>query len=265
MQRPQYFSRPPEHFGGKIPFIVTDIIECLRAKDALKLEGILRKSGAASQIADLSLELDQGRIADWSKYENVHTIACTLKKYFRDLVDTDPIFPKNLYERVCNIPKNTNKEQMITEYKKLIGELPVARRLTLAFLFRFLYEITTIESNKMTSNNIAIVFAPNLLAYPEGISAEESLQYTALQNRTIATMIANTEEIFGDIEINEKSFITDEDMPIIADPPIRQSDIDKFTQLQEIRKKSVIQFVPYELLSDPNFVRPTRVVTFPDE
>lgn len=264
MQRPQYFSRSPEEFGGKIPFIVSDIVKQLRVMDALGFEGILRKSGATSQIADLSAELDDGRISDWSKYENVHTIACTLKKYFRDLVDTDPLFPKALYNDLCKIPKNSNREQMVTEYKQIIGQMTLPRKLTAAFLFRFLHEVTTIESNKMTANNVAIVFAPNLLSYPGTITPEESLQHTAMQNKTIATLISLTEEVFGDINVTEKAFIEDEDMPIIAVPPIRQTDIEKFTQLQSIRNQSVIPFVPYELLSDPNFARPTRVVAFPE-
>ena len=78
-------------------------------------------------------------------------------------------------------------------------------------------------------------------------------------------MITLSDEVFSDIEITDKCFITDEELEIIREPPIRQSDIEKFTELYEIRKKSVIPFVPHEFLSDPNFVRPNRVVTFESE
>ena len=259
---PQFFTRSPEQFGGKIPFVVSDLINRLREMEGQKAEGIFRMSGAASGIAGLCSELDNGRVADWSVYSNVHTVACALKKYFRDMVVADPLIPAVFYNDMLAIPKTTDQDAQVEAYKKIVAQLSPARRLTLAFVFRFLHEVMQSETSKMNANNLAIVFSPNVLSPIGGPTVEHTLKNNLDQNKTVASLVTLTDRVFADVEIGENCFVSDDEIEALKPPPLAKDDIDRFMELREIRKRSMIPFVPYDLLKDPNFRRPTRAVSF---
>ena len=264
---PQYFSRSPEHFGGKIPFIVTDLIEKLRELGGVDAEGIFRLSGSAEGISNLCRELDKGRVKDWSPYTNIHTIACTLKKYFRDLVPKDPLIPCEYYNEMVNIPEiSKTTEEAVQKYKLILKNLSSSRLLTFAYLFKFFADVAASPTSKMTSSNLAIVFSPNLLSPNiQDKTAETQLMNNKSQNKTISMMINNYDKIFDDVEITQNVFINGDDMEVIASPPIEEKDISRCLEIRNLRKQSLIQFIPYELLHNHNFVRPSRIVTFSDD
>ena len=260
----QFFTRSPEHFGGKIPFVVSDLIEKLRELNAQNVEGVFRISGSASQIADLCTELNSGRVTDWSKYLNVHTIACALKKYFRDLVATDPLFPTSVYQSVVQIPSVPSDDVKVQMFKKVVGELSKARRCTMACLFRFLLEVSQTEASKMGASNLAIVFAPNLLSCESGGTVQSAILNSGEQNNAIRVLIELTDRVFDDVEVPESAFLSDGEIELLRIPPMGKNDIRRVMELREIRKRSAIPFVPYEFLVDPSFERPTRVVSIDD-
>lgn len=260
--RPQFFTRSPEQFGGKIPFVVSDLINRLREIEGDKAEGVFRMSGSASGISSLCAELDNGRVADWSAYSNVHTVACALKKYFRDMVASNPLIPASFYDQMLTIPKSTSQAEQVEAYRAIVAALPLPRRLTLTFLFRFLFDVTKRETSKMNAHNLAIVFSPNIMSPIGGPTVEHTLRTNSDQNKTISTLISLTEEVFGDIEIGNECFVHDEEIEALKAPPLPEDDIERFMELREIRKRSVIPFVPYDMLQDPEFRRPTRVVSF---
>lgn len=260
-ESPQYFTRSPEQFGGKISFIVTDIVERLRELGGAAAEGVFRLSGPSSEVSDLCRALDRGRV-NLRRYENVHTLACALKKYFRDLVHKDPLIPFEHYDEVVSIPRSS-PDDSVSRYRRVISRLSAPRQQTLAYLFRFLREVTTASAtSKMNAMNIAIVFAPNLLS-PRGAaaeSAEQQLLNNSAQNKAIALMVERADEIFSAVDVPQSAFVTDEDLVILSSPPIDVADIAKFAEVRALRRQSLIPFVPYELLQAQGFARPTRAV-----
>ncbi|EAY05197.1 RhoGAP domain containing protein [Trichomonas vaginalis G3] len=258
---PRFFSRQPEQFGGKIPFIVTDIIDELRKQNATDAEGIFRLSGSAAQVTELLLELDSGRVKDWSKYNSVHTIACTLKKYFREMIPNYPLFPHSIYGDLQDASNQANKQIMIEKYKASFEKLSKPRQLTIAYLFKYILEIEENKAkNKMNAVNLAIVFSQNLLCSLD-TSKEATLINNAIQNKIIQTLIDVGHQVFDDIN-TDGAILTDDDMPIIAIPPVPKSDIEKFIMLRDIRRRSYIPYIPADMFRDPRFVRPTRTVVF---
>lgn len=248
--KPQYFSRSTDEFGGKVPFIVTDLIAKLKSMNAEQVEGIFRLSGSARDISELAFALDQGRITDWTPFQNVHTVACTLKKYFRDNVRTKPLLPFDQYEAFIKIPSEApTDEEAIPRYKEILKNLTEARYMTFAVLLQYLHQISNVDSSKMNAHNLAIVIAPNLLAPKPGTRSEEDqIKLNAVQNSTIELMIRLYEQIFSDVQIDESSFITDDDLKILAAPPIDENDKAYIVELRNARKRSLIPFVPYEML-----------------
>lgn len=247
---PQFFSRSTDEFGGKVPFIVTDLIAKLRSMEAEKVEGIFRLSGSARDISELSYALDQGRVTDWAPFQNVHTIACTLKKYFRDNVRTKPLLPFDQFDAFIDIPiKAQTDEEAIPKYKEILKNITEARYNTFAVLLQYLHQISVVETSKMNAHNLAIVIAPNLLAPKPGTRSEQDqIKLNALQNNAIELMIRLYEKIFDDFKLDESTFITDDDLKILAPPPIDENDLVYIAELRKARKKSLIPYVPSEML-----------------
>lgn len=255
---PQYFSRSADEFGGKVPFIVTDLIAKLKSMEAEKVEGIFRLSGSARDISELSFALDQGRVTDWTPYQNVHTIACTLKKYFRDNVRNKPLLPFDYFDAFIDIPiKAQTDDEAIPRYKEIMKKLTEARYMTFAVLLQYLHQISAIETSKMNAHNLAIVIAPNLLAPRPGTRSEQDqIKLNALQNNAVELMIRLYEQIFDDFHLDESTFITDEDLKILALPPIDETDLVYIAELRNARKRSLIPFVPSEMLKAASNTQP---------
>ena len=267
MSSPQFFSRSPEQFGGKIPFVVTDMIDQLRALDAANSEGIFRLSGSAKDISDLASAFDLGRISDWSKYKNITTIACTLKKYFRDKVTHDPILPFSRFNEIIEIPdKAKSDEEAAKSFRQILDGLSKVRFYTLAVLLKYLHEVSLSETSKMHANNLAIVFSPNLLQHKPGLlEPQETILYNKQQNKSIAMMIRLYDQIFQGVEIGDELLVKDEDIPILSLPPINETDVQNITEIRKLRMNSLIPFVPYDFVTDPEFVRPSRSVNVQSE
>lgn len=265
---PQYFSRSPEQFGGKIPFIVTDLIEKLREPGVIEMEGIFRVSGLASNIADLCATLDNGRISDWTSLNNPHSMASALKKYFRgncNMLTAEGKTEEECFKLITKIPDNgSNEETAVEHFRKIMQFFSKPRQYTLGFFFLFLNEVASHKAtSKMDERNLAICIAPNLLEIKD-LPPDQIMANNATQNNAISAMIRLAPKIFEEYDF-ESMKLNDEDMKIISYPPINEKDISRYIEVRSIRKKSFIPFVPYELLNDPKFVRPSRQVDFPSE
>ena len=234
---PHYFTRLPEEFGGKIPFIVTDLVDRLKELKAEETVGVFRLNGSQSDLAEICALLDKGRIKDWSKYTNVNTVANALKKYFRDKVSSEPFFPPSLNSELEEASKEEAEEKQLEAYKAIISKLPSARKLTLAFLVKYLREIEQhSDKNKMNFSNIAIVFAPNLFSI-------DSVNPKVINNM-FATMLKGGEYLFDDVVLDGKT-ITDEDMKILVYPPYDKTNA---LELRSLRKISLLSYVPGDII-----------------
>ena len=266
-EAPRFFSRLPEQFGGKIPFIVTDLIDQLRSMNAVEVEGLFRLNGGAREMTELTQQLDKGRVQDWSQYKNVHTIACCLKKYFREMVPYNPLFPHDVYQDLISIPQLRDQDVQAAKFKEVLAKLSKPRQMTIIYLFQYILEVeANKEKNKMNAQNLAIVFSPNLIcSLPANeTDASQTITNNTLQNKLITTLVTIGHKIFDGVETADAKII-DSDIPIIAVPPIAKQDIEKFVSLRDLRRRSYIPYVPQDMFYDPRFVRPTREVTFPDE
>lgn len=126
-------------------------------------EGIYRKSGSEQAIQKL---LQQFRVNafdvqithnDYSE----HDVANVLKRFMRDL-------PERLLGRIASsltsISKMPSGPVKIASYKELLERLPNVESQTLRKLIGHLNFITCLSTrNKMTNENLAIVWAPTLL------------------------------------------------------------------------------------------------------
>ncbi|KAH1008544.1 hypothetical protein HUJ05_009090 [Dendroctonus ponderosae] len=127
----------------------------------LSEEGLFRIAGSASKVKRLKASIDSGCFSVLiPEYRDVHVLASTLKSYLRDL--PEPLLTYHLHKewmKSMQYPEN----QRIEVVRHLLSKLPQENRENLAYLIQFLARLTHHTENKMSSSNIAIVIAPNLL------------------------------------------------------------------------------------------------------
>eukprot|EP01102_Stenamoeba_stenopodia_P007137 TRINITY_DN1989_c1_g2_i2.p1 TRINITY_DN1989_c1_g2~~TRINITY_DN1989_c1_g2_i2.p1 ORF type:complete len:350 (+),score=70.14 TRINITY_DN1989_c1_g2_i2:754-1803(+) len=147
----------------KIPKIVVQLTMYLR-NNAINLEGVFRISGATREVLEMRKRLDKdydsGQI-DLSDCTKPHTIATLFKQFFSQL--PEPLFTFDLYNDFIQC-LNDDPRITITAMRGLFCKLPPINFRTAQYLFKFLHDVgTNVSQNKMTSSNLALIFAPNIL------------------------------------------------------------------------------------------------------
>ena len=140
-----------------IPLILYRLIQILIDDDCFNYLGIFRLSGNLKEV-ELSAERINKGDEDVLKNRKIDDIASLLKLWLRDLVD--PLIPYHKLDELLNCPES--------QYIIFVNSLPKVNRLTLAYLIGFLQELVKHESEtKMSDNNLAIVFGPNIVQTKE--------------------------------------------------------------------------------------------------
>ncbi|CAG9770390.1 unnamed protein product [Ceutorhynchus assimilis] len=124
-------------------------------------EGLFRIAGGLSKVKRLKAAIDSGCFAYLiPEYNDHHVLASTLKSYLREL--PEPLLTYHLHKEWVHSMQYPDN-QKVEVVKHLLNKLPQENKDNLAYLIQFLARLTGHTENKMSSSNIAIVMAPNLL------------------------------------------------------------------------------------------------------
>lgn len=252
-----FFSMPPEAFHGKIPYIVSDLICELRQRQWYKVEGIFRLNGSDTVIKEIIADIDKGPIADWSKYPSIHDLAVTLKRYFRQMSEQEPITTHDAYE--CFVAAAETADQNLNILQSLVNLMPKIRRTIFAYLCKFLADTAEhFSENKMTADNLSICFAPNLICSPN-IPIEDIQNQSLSVNKIFALFISHYDVAFKGVDISDPAlFCTQEDLALLNAPPINVVHIQHQIFRCNFRRNHIVPYVPLcRLLTSSKFERPT--------
>ncbi|KAN0029595.1 hypothetical protein ACTA71_007726 [Dictyostelium dimigraforme] len=150
-------------FISDVPKIVAQVIEWLDKFNAANEEGIFRIPGNGITIQEIKKSFDEGK-GDLSKFNSsdIHSVAGILKLYLREL--PEPLFIWRYYSTFIKVIKNPDHLQRALHLRMLCYGLPKVNRDLVLSLMVFLNKISLNNRvNKMTSQNLATVFAPNIL------------------------------------------------------------------------------------------------------
>eukprot|EP00033_Pygsuia_biforma_P002353 GCRY01002602.1.p1 GENE.GCRY01002602.1~~GCRY01002602.1.p1 ORF type:complete len:875 (+),score=340.84 GCRY01002602.1:317-2941(+) len=170
----------------------------LSLRDHLKVEGIFRISGAASEIYKLKDRFDHGEVPDLRSVANSdpHVVSGLLKLYLREL--PEPLLTFDAYDdfvMTTSLPFIDDKRH---RFKKLIEPLPDTNKAVLKELIDFLRLVDEHRDvNKMAIHNLATVFAPNLLRR-ENETVVDQVQDIPFVNDVLSIFIKDFVYIFGD-------------------------------------------------------------------
>jgi hypothetical protein len=240
------WQEPPESYQGKVPFIVSDLIQQLINLKAEKVEGIFRLNGSDRLTKELIEDLDKQRITNWSKYHNVHTIATALKRYFRAMATVEPIIPFRLYNECIDIGKSMQDENYaIQRIRGVVKRLDIGRYNTLSYLIKYLHFITEHSNeNMMTPKNVAVCFGPNIITSDRPDSTD-AFNDSVLVVNVLDIMITHYAEIFDNKDTIDRCLCDDEDITALTMPPLKWVHVaNLIARTRERCKYKGIPFVP---------------------
>jgi len=194
-----------ELFGGKlseavkrsdreVPKVCYLCIEYLESK-GLREPGLFRVPGNQDFMVVLQRQISDDQMV---KLEDVHDTAGVLKQYLRKL--PEPLIP---YDHYANFVRagaqfKTSDPNRLEAFRGMMHTLPRENLALLKYLCRFLLNVSRhAEFNKMSSDNLAIVFAPNLLR-PAVETPKSMMTEMPVTISVIASFIDKYTEIFED-------------------------------------------------------------------
>ncbi|XP_013857031.1 unconventional myosin-IXAa isoform X3 [Austrofundulus limnaeus] len=157
-----------------VPLVVEKLINYIEMH-GLYTEGIYRKSGSTNKIKELKLALDTDVENMTLDDYNIHVIASVFKQWLRDL--PNPLMTFELYEEFVRAMGLQDKKETVRGVYSVIDQLSRTHLNTLERLMFHLVRIALQEdTNRMSANALAIVFAPCILRCPDTTDPLQSIQ-----------------------------------------------------------------------------------------
>nr|XP_033775662.1 unconventional myosin-IXa isoform X2 [Geotrypetes seraphini] len=157
-----------------VPMLVEKLINYIEMH-GLYTEGIYRKSGSTNKIKELRQAIDTDIDAVNLDDYNIHVIASVFKQWLRDL--PNPLMTFELYAEFLRAMGLQEKKDTIRGVYSVIDQLS---RTHLSTLERLIFHLVRIalqeETNRMSANALAIVFAPCILRCPDTTDPLQSVQ-----------------------------------------------------------------------------------------
>ncbi|XP_054549373.1 GEM-interacting protein isoform X2 [Talpa occidentalis] len=206
------FLQLPRDFPEEVPFVVTRCTAEIEQR-GLGVQGIYRVSGSRVRVERLCQAFENGRALVDLSGNSPHDISSVLKRFLQEL--TDPVVPFHLYGAFISLAKTLHADpgqhpgtpspspEIIRSLKTLLVQLPDSNYYTLRHLVAHLFRVAAqFEENKMSANNLGIVFGPTLLQPPDSPGTAGSGSVTCLldsghQAQLVEFLILHYEQIFG--------------------------------------------------------------------
>ncbi|XP_076844066.1 rho GTPase-activating protein 27 isoform X2 [Brachyhypopomus gauderio] len=162
-------------------------------KRGLGVDGIYRVSGNLAVIQKLRFKADHEDLNLEEGHWDIHVITGALKLFFREL--QEPLFPYSHFNSFVQGIKIPDYNSRVSYMSDLVKSLPPSNHDTMEVLFSHLRKVIEHgEENRMSVQNVAIVFGPTLLK-PEVESANLTM-YMVFQNQIIEFILNEFETIF---------------------------------------------------------------------
>ncbi|XP_070791084.1 rho GTPase-activating protein 9 [Pituophis catenifer annectens] len=199
--------------GGTVPRFVQQCVEAVEQR-GLDADGIYRVNGNLATIQKLRFIVDRERAVTSDgryvfpeqrcqeeklnlaspQWDDVHVITGALKLFFRELPES--LVPySHVGECIASVKLSDHKEK-VSKIAGLIQTLPQPNRDTLHYLLQHLRKVMDHSGiNRMTTQNIGIVFGPTLLRHERDVaSLIEDMVY---QNQVVELLLTEFASIFG--------------------------------------------------------------------
>ncbi|XP_022604020.1 rho GTPase-activating protein 9 isoform X2 [Seriola dumerili] len=162
----------------------------------LDTDGIYRVSGNLAVIQKLRFLVnhEEKLNLDESEWEDIHVITGALKLFFREL--PEPLVPYGFFTDIVETVKMSDYMDKVDRLKCLVLNMPPPNHDTLLFMCRHLKRVLAhSDTNRMTTQNIGIVFGPTLMR-PERDNGNMAVNMV-YQNQAVELILSEFDHIFG--------------------------------------------------------------------
>ncbi|XP_039971855.1 rho GTPase-activating protein 9 isoform X4 [Xiphias gladius] len=129
-----------------------------------------------------------------SEWEDIHVITGALKLFFREL--PEPLVPYGFFTDIVETVKMSDYMDKVDRLKCLVLNMPPPNHDTLLFMCRHLKRVLEhSDTNRMTTQNIGIVFGPTLMR-PERDNGNMAVNMV-YQNQAVELILSEFDHIFG--------------------------------------------------------------------
>ncbi|XP_072540856.1 rho GTPase-activating protein 9 isoform X2 [Salminus brasiliensis] len=184
-----------EREKSTVPRFVRNCTETVEKK-GLESDGIYRVSGNLAVIQKLRFAVNHVERVDLEdpQWEDIHVITGALKLFFREL--PEPLVPYGFFHDIVETVKMSEYLDKVDRMKLLIISMPPSNHDTMRHMFRHLKRVMEhSDSNRMTTQNIGIVFGPTLMR-PQSDCGNMAVNMV-YQNQAVELILSEYNQIFG--------------------------------------------------------------------
>lgn len=171
-------------------------------------EGVFRLSANAAVVEELVGRFDRGEAVDFDTslimttsagktnvVIDAHIVAALLKRWFREL--PEPLCTTEMYDMWMAAASIKDAPTKLQQVKKVLSFLPLSNQILVKYLAAFLRSFAVFaDDTKMTSKNLSICFAPNLLRAPETIGLADQMEESPIATGLLVMFIENFDNVF---------------------------------------------------------------------
>jgi hypothetical protein len=183
---------------NKVPLFLEKSLAYLE-QNGLDSEGLFRVSGSLENIRKIKEAIEKGQgDVDYDKtpVRDAHEVAGVIKLYFRELAE--PLVPTNMMKEFVSVGANENNSLNETFVGNLLSRLPPDNYAVMKRLMLFLKKVSEYSSvTKMTSDNLALVFSPNLIR-DNSTGWEREMMWSGHISSVVAFMINRAATLFNE-------------------------------------------------------------------
>ncbi|GAM18456.1 hypothetical protein SAMD00019534_016310, partial [Acytostelium subglobosum LB1] len=183
----------------------------------MQIEGIFRIAGAKERVKLLQTQLDRGEQIEFveGKLDPVD-LADLIKIYFRELPDC--LMQVEKYDQFLGVLNSSERQEQVDKLREITSDMRPDNQNLLRELVCFLGKVAMNSTfNKMTAENLAVVFGPNLLwKGGKAVSTNDMMELMAGAGKIkllITLMLEEQTHIYGD-DINDAVSTSTGDMQV---------------------------------------------------
>ncbi|GAB6032642.1 Rho GTPase-activating protein 44, variant 2 [Chamberlinius hualienensis] len=235
--KPVYGVPLEEHLHAANSDIALPIEKCVCCllEYGIEEEGILRIAGSSSKVKKLKNSFDVG-LVDMHDYDPP-AVAGAMKQYLREL--PEPLMTFELYDDWMEIAKFSDKEFKLEAIKKILPKMPKSNYDNLRYLIKFLAKVASFQDvNKMSSQNLAIVIAINLIWSIDEEQLGMNMSLATMRSAIVDLLISHADELFPgeeDFGVPQSSKIPLEEYTSLS-PPLAVADDDDDFEVMDVNQ-----------------------------
>jgi hypothetical protein len=141
-----FFSLPITFYHGRIPFIMSDLLQQLDSIDGASSPDLFDGKANPSNVTDLTHKLDHGRISDWSRFRDVSTLSAALLKFLDALTATEALISEEICQKLC---ADISSDRIVRSIRRHFAGIYEGRHRCLLVLSQFLGRVTKVPESRL--------------------------------------------------------------------------------------------------------------------